>query len=309
MSRQIRIFDTTLRDGEQSPGASMNTEREDDHRPPTGRAEGGRHRGRLPVLLAGGLARRSAASPRRSRARSSAAWPAPSRRTSRPAGTRSSTPSSRASIPSSAPRTSTSRRSCARPRRRCSTMAVKAVTLAREPAARTWSSPPRTPCAPTATTCAEVVEAVIEAGATHRQHPGHGRLHRAVDRWPRRSRYLFEQRAEHQTRSSSRVHCHNDLGLAVGQLAGGRAGRAPGRSSAPSTASASARATPRWKRSSWPCKTRSDVFDCTHRHQHAGDRQGLAHGVRAAPASRSSRTRPSSARTPSRTRPASTSTA
>ena len=26
MARQIKIFDTTLRDGEQSPGASMNTE-------------------------------------------------------------------------------------------------------------------------------------------------------------------------------------------------------------------------------------------------------------------------------------------
>ena len=26
MSRKIAIFDTTLRDGEQSPGASMNTE-------------------------------------------------------------------------------------------------------------------------------------------------------------------------------------------------------------------------------------------------------------------------------------------
>ena len=44
------------------------------------------------------------------------------------------------------------------------------------------------------------------------------------------------------------VHCHNDLGMAVANsLAGVKAGA--GRSNAPSTASASAPATPRWKKS------------------------------------------------------------
>ena len=45
------------------------------------------------------------------------------------------------------------------------------------------------------------------------------------------------------------VHCHDDLGHGRRQLAGRRAWRARARSSARSTASASAPATPRWRRS------------------------------------------------------------
>ena len=51
MSATITIFDTTLRDGEQSPGASMNIEREAGSGAAVGAAGRGRHRGGVPDLL------------------------------------------------------------------------------------------------------------------------------------------------------------------------------------------------------------------------------------------------------------------
>ena len=48
----VRIFDTSLRDGEQAPGASMNTVRKARGRPRAGPAWRGHHRGRLSRRLA-----------------------------------------------------------------------------------------------------------------------------------------------------------------------------------------------------------------------------------------------------------------
>ena len=48
----VRIFDTTLRDGEQAPGAGADRRREARCRAPAGAAQGRRHRGRLPGRLA-----------------------------------------------------------------------------------------------------------------------------------------------------------------------------------------------------------------------------------------------------------------
>ena len=47
MTRMIRIFDTTLRDGEQSPGASMNVEEKVMVAKQLARLGGGHHRGRI----------------------------------------------------------------------------------------------------------------------------------------------------------------------------------------------------------------------------------------------------------------------
>ena len=85
----VRIFDTTLRDGEQAPGAGPDRRREARGRPPAGAPQGRRHRGRLPGRLArrlrGGPAdrrrrhRRTSPSPRW-RAAATATRSAPSRR-------------------------------------------------------------------------------------------------------------------------------------------------------------------------------------------------------------------------------------
>lgn len=50
MTRKIDIFDTTLRDGEQPPGASMNTEEKLVVARQLLLYEGRRHRGRFPHL-------------------------------------------------------------------------------------------------------------------------------------------------------------------------------------------------------------------------------------------------------------------
>ena len=95
---------------------------------------------------------------------------------------------------------------------------------------------------------AEVVEAVIDAGATTVNIPD-------TVGWtmPDEFRRLIEDLFEHVPnigRAVIAVHCHNDLGMAVANtLAAVQAGR--GRWRSPSTASASGPATPRWRKSSW----------------------------------------------------------
>ena len=92
----VRIFDTTLRDGEQSPGATLTLPGEAGDRPPA-RSDGRRHhRGRVSRSAPTATSNRSAPSPREiTQARSSAAWPAARPRTSSAPAKRSSTPPSR----------------------------------------------------------------------------------------------------------------------------------------------------------------------------------------------------------------------
>ena len=59
MTRKINIFDTTLRDGEQSPGASMNTEEKLVVARQLLRLNVGRHRGRFPHFQSGRLRERA----------------------------------------------------------------------------------------------------------------------------------------------------------------------------------------------------------------------------------------------------------
>ena len=97
MTRKIDIFDTTLRDGEQSPGASMNTEE---------KLVVARQllRMKVDVIEVGfPISRASAALPSSlATTRRSSASRALSRRTSTVQQKRSSTPSARASTPVSA---------------------------------------------------------------------------------------------------------------------------------------------------------------------------------------------------------------
>ncbi len=76
---RVLIFDTTLRDGEQSPGCSMTQPEKLRVATRAGRARRRRHRGRLPGRLARRLRGRAGRGARGARARSSAAWRAATR--------------------------------------------------------------------------------------------------------------------------------------------------------------------------------------------------------------------------------------
>ena len=64
-ANRVYIFDTTLRDAEQTPGASLTVQREAGSCPPVGAAEGRYYRGRLSGVLQRGLSRPCAALGRR----------------------------------------------------------------------------------------------------------------------------------------------------------------------------------------------------------------------------------------------------
>ena len=88
---RVLIFDTTLRDGEQSPGISLNTTGEARDRAPARAARRRRHRGRLPDRLAGRLRGRPGDRPRGRGPGHLPAWRARQRGRHRaPRGTRSS---------------------------------------------------------------------------------------------------------------------------------------------------------------------------------------------------------------------------
>ena len=130
MKEQLIIFDTTMRDGEQSPGRVDDAGRKAAHRAPARAHARGRHRGRISRRerrrFRGGEGGRAA----RSRTASSAGWRAPTRTTSAAAARRCGTPAMRrACTPSSRPRRSTWRRSCAWSPSQVIEQAVRAVKL------------------------------------------------------------------------------------------------------------------------------------------------------------------------------------
>ena len=184
MADHLIIFDTTLRDGEQSPGASMTTRREAAHRAPARAPARRRDRGGLPGVVQRRL--RGGAGDRRPRSRTapSAGWRAPTTTTSRARPRRSSRRASGRIHTFIA----TSPIHMEKKLRMTPDAGARAGgeggPLGAQPTPTTSSSRPRTPAARSPTSCAGVLEAVIAAGRDHGQHPRHRRLRdaRAVRR-------------------------------------------------------------------------------------------------------------------------------
>ena len=261
-----RIFDTTLRDGEQAPGFSLRTGREAAAGPPARRAGRGHHRGRLPDRLAG--RRRGGAAGRRRgpAARSSPRWRAAAATTSSgPARRSKPRRRGRASTPSSPPPICTSQTQAEHHARAVPRGGRRGGHAGAPATPTTCSSRRRTPRAATSTSCA--------ASSRRSSRPARPRSTcptRSATRRPTRSRDFFttiRERVPNADQAVFSAHCHDDLGLAVANTHRRRARPARARSSARSTASASAPATPRSKRSSWRMRVRPDrlPFDDRHR--------------------------------------------
>ncbi len=239
-SDYVRIFDTTLRDGEQSPGATMTVNGEARDRARAGEARRRRHRDGLPAaspddLLAvqtiaeRGARGRGAGRPAAAR-RSSAPSPAPPRSTSTRRGRASPGPRTRASTRSSPPRRSTSKHKLRMTadrgaRRACRHM----VALRARRCAPTWSSAPRTPAAASRRSSTRCSTAAIARRGHHAQHPGHRRVHHP-DEFGALIAGHPQERGEASTTPSSRSTATTTSGMRGGQRAGGHPRRrAPGR--------------------------------------------------------------------------------
>ena len=219
---RVIIFDTTLRDGEQSPGISLNTTREARDRPPAGAPGRRRHRGRLPDRLAGRLRggpgdRPRGARPgdRRARARSCAP-------TSSVPPRRYATPSDLGSTRSSRRRTSTSSTSCSR-RARTSRARRAPRSRTRSRSSTTSSSRRWTRRAPTSSSPPRCCRSRSTRARRRSTSPTRSATRRRTST-PRSWRRLYELVPDLRDVVLS-VHCHDDLGLAVANsLAGVRAG-------------------------------------------------------------------------------------
>ena len=225
----VRIFDTTLRDGEQSPGGDADAPGKAGDRPAP-RGDGrGHHRGRASRSAPTATSNRSRRS--RPRSREHRLRPGPLHAQGHRAGPakRSSTPSAAASTSSAPPARSTASTSCARGRRRSSSCPSTRSS-------RRWSTPTTSSSRPEDASrtelefLEEIVQAAIEAGATTINLPdtvgyatpkGYGEIFA----------HLLEKlpilREKGIILSS---HCHDDLGMARRQQpVGGRERRAAGR--------------------------------------------------------------------------------
>ena len=210
---RVQIFDTTLRDGEQSPGRDDERRGEAGDRPPARAAGRRRHRGGLRRLV-----RRRLRVGLRSPRRSTQPIVLVSLRTRKPTSTRALQAVEKARIPastsSSPPRTSISSTSCMMSRQEVVDAAGLGDRRSPRSTSTTWSSPPRTPRAAIATTSCEVFGAVIAAGASTVNVPDttgyalpeqYGRALPPPDR----------QDSGRATACCWSAHCHNDLGMAV----------------------------------------------------------------------------------------------
>ena len=209
---RLIIFDTTLRDGEQSPGASMNLAEKLEVAHALTRPRRGRHRGRLPHRLARRL--RGGAGHRPPGRRPDHLRPGPlQRRRHRPRlGRPHATPRGRASTSSSPPAPSTASSSSRWPRTRSSAGPSRAssgprpycddVEFSPEDAARTELD-----------FLAEVVERAIEAGATTVNIPD--TVGYAVPSQYAAAIAHLKKHVRGIDKVVISVHCHNDLGLAV----------------------------------------------------------------------------------------------
>ena len=162
----VQIFDTTLRDGEQSPGFSMNREREAAAGPPDRGAGRGHPRSGLPDRLA----RRSRGDARRSRRNqalpgSGARARAPGGRRCGPARTRTCRQTPPAPLSRHfGPAPEAQAADHARAKR--STQITQMVALRPRSTAKRWNSPPKMPAAPTSTISARWFSRPSNAGAT-----------------------------------------------------------------------------------------------------------------------------------------------
>ena len=227
-SDRVLIFDTTLRDGEQSPGISLNASEKLEIAQQLARLGVDVIEAGFPIASPGdfeavqGIARQVEGPVIAGLARTHFAD------IDVGGERRAATPRARASTRSSRPPTSTSSTSCRRTREDVLGQARAAVAHAREFVEDVEFSPMD------ATRSEHRVHrrggrAAIEEGATHDQHPRHRRLRDAarVRRLARRASTSWCRRCGDVVLS---VHCHDDLGLAVANSFAGRARRrAPGR--------------------------------------------------------------------------------
>ena len=303
--RRIRIFDTTLRDGEQSPGASMNN---------------GEKLEIAQALEALGVDVIEAGFPiacpddfeavQRHRARDQAGRPWPA---SPGASRRTSTPPARPSKRPPSPRihvflaTSAIHREfkLRKAKEEIVRLAVEGVKLAKDHGADVEFSPEDASRTELDFLC-EVVEAVIDAGATTVNIPdtvGYA----MPEQYGELIAYLRE-RVPNIDKAVISVHCHNDLGLAV---ANSLAAVADGAGQVECTINGIGERAGNCcaRRDRHGPRARGRTSSTARPASTPGGSSPPAASCRRSPASRCSATRPSSARTPSPTRRASTRTA
>ena len=211
-ANRILIFDTTLRDGEQSPGASMNHGREGRGRPGPRGARRRRDRGRLPDRLARRLRGRPRHRHRGRRRHRSAASPAATTATSTAPGRPSSTPRSPRIHVFLATSAIHREHKLKMTRAQVIERAVASVRRAKGYCADVEFSPEDAARTEIDFLC-EVVEAAIEAGATTVNIPD-------TVGYATPTQYAgvirtLRERVPNIGRAVISVHCHDDLGLAV----------------------------------------------------------------------------------------------
>ena len=305
-SRRIVIFDTTLRDGEQSPGASMNLAEKLELAQALVELGVDVIEAGLPHRLArrfrGGAANR----PRRPRLDHLRPGPLPRRRHRPRLGGRPRTPSGRASTSSWPPAPSIASSSCKMDKEEIIQRAVAGVQPGRRLLRATSSSRPRTPRAPRSTSSARWSRRPSPPAPPRSTSP-------TPSATPRRAHMgnvirTLRNRVPNIDKAVISVHCHNDLGMAVANsLAAVEAGAGQVECTINGIGERAGNCS--LEEIVMALRTRHDYLSCPHRASTPSGWSPPAGWCPTSPASRCSGTRPSSATTPSPTRRASTRTA